>query len=180
MSKRVVRVAITLAAALLLTACGAGPAARPDLALPTLGAAALLMALTLQLSFGTMIRHLNSKHGLYSHIAFSFIVMILASIVGAKIMRHKSVITHGPSLKRIGHGLTMVVGIQFILGWIALWAWMTSPLKDIASPTSELLAQAEAIRPMDVLARTVHQVNGALLMIATAVACVWVWSPRKS
>lgn len=32
MSKRVVRVAITLAAALLLTACGAGPAARPDLA----------------------------------------------------------------------------------------------------------------------------------------------------
>jgi cytochrome c oxidase assembly protein subunit 15 len=177
--------ALTLAYATALSSAwarwNADRAARAANPTPSIGIAILLVLLLIQLVMGTMTRHLGSagKHALFTHMGLSMIILVMAIILGTKMMRLKSVPEHGKGLKSSGHHLTMAVGLQFLLGWVALIAWMSD--KDAIAPVADQLAQATATKPWIVLTRTVHQANGALVLGTSAVMAVWgLLRPRAS
>lgn len=149
--------------------------ARASVVTPSTGTAVLLALLVVQLTMGTLVRHLGSvaRHALYTHIALSLAVLITAIVVGTRMMRLKATAPapHNKGLWLAGHNVVLTVGLQFVLGWIALLAWMST--KDHAAPTADQLAAAHEIKPWEVLARTAHQANGALLLGMSAVMGVW-------
>ena len=155
----------------------ADAAARITAPTPRKGIITLLCLLFVQLVMGTMVRHpgeKNSLHALYTHGTLSLVILVLAIIVGTKMMGlKKKAPEHGRSLWFAGHHVVGAVGLQFLLGWIALIAWMANKEQPIVSPTADQLAGAEAIRPLNVLIRTAHQANGALLFGMSAVMAVW-------
>jgi cytochrome c oxidase assembly protein subunit 15 len=141
---------------------------------PRTGIKVLLALLFVQLAMGTMVRHpgaSSGNHALYTHMALAAVVVLWAIIVGTKMMRLRKTPEHGKSLWWTGHHVVGAVGLQFILGWVAFIAWMNN--KDAAIPQSHQLAAAESIKPLDVLIRTAHQANGALLLGVSAVMAVW-------
>lgn len=124
-------------------------------------ATALMHTLILQLIFGAMYRHLRSPHALWSHVAFSFVVMLIA--IGAGFMFTSLTGKLGQKLSRLGWGLVGVVLIQFALGWTAFL---------IGSKDHKAGSIVEA------LVRTTHQANGALLLALATAGFVWarqVW-----
>ncbi len=154
-------------------------AARAAVRTPARGITVLLVLLLVQLAMGTMVRHLGSKgvHALYTHATLSMVILVLAIMVGTKMMRLKATPVHGKSLWWAGHHVVLAVGLQFVLGWIALLAWMSA--KDQVAPLSSELASAAAIKPWDALVRTAHQANGALVLGSSAVMAVWGLSRAK-
>jgi cytochrome c oxidase assembly protein subunit 15 len=153
----------------------ADAAARAGALTPSTGILVLLCLLFVQLVMGTMVRHLGSKgvHALYTHVGLSAVILILAIILGTKMMRLKQVAPapHGKCLWLAGHNVLLTVGLQFVLGWIALMVWMST--KDAVAPTADQLHAAAEIKPWEVLMRTAHQANGALLLGMSAVMAVW-------
>jgi heme a synthase len=118
-----------------------------------------LHATIIQLVFGAMHRHFRDNHSLYSHIAFSMVVLVLAVIAGFSaraVPGDRAGI--GPVLRRTGAWIVGVVGFQFMLGWIAFLAGG----RDVPAATA---GQA--------LIRTVHQANGALVLALAVLAFVW-------
>jgi hypothetical protein len=70
------------------------------------------------------------------------------------------------TLRRIGLGLVIVVGLQFALGWAAFFVGG---------------AERTAANPAEALIRTAHQANGAVLIAFAALAFVWSrWTLRRS
>jgi heme A synthase len=134
----------------------------------------------IMLVLGTMVRHMNHPHALYTHVGLSIVVVIFISIVGAQFAKHKAHPVHGRSLRRIGTGANALVGLQFLLGWVALLAFLNDPTRKIAAPEAPALAQAPAIDAKRLVARTIHQSNGALLMSSCAVMCAWGLARRAS
>lgn len=121
-----------------------------------------LHSLLLQLLLGAWYRHFHSKHVLYTHIAFSILVLIGATIAGFTLSGEKArQNTVGPVTSRLGLALAIVATFQFLLGWITFAVAGLTP-----DPTS--IAQA--------ITRTAHQANGGIL-IALAAAC-YVWGRR--
>ncbi|MDP1660718.1 MAG: COX15/CtaA family protein [Phycisphaerales bacterium] len=152
----------------------ADTAARATTPTPRTGIIVLLALLFVQLVMGTMVRHPGAKggnHALFTHIGLSAVIVLLAIIVGTKMMRLKQTPVHGKSLWLAGHAPMVIVGLQFLLGWVAFLVWQANP--SVAAPLSHELASAESIKPLDVLVRTAHQANGALLLGASAVMAVW-------
>ncbi len=146
-------------------------------------------ALIVQLTFGAMYRHLGSPHALWSHIGFSVAVVALCSIVGARLKRTAKQTGKddraGPSraelsqttLRRVGSGLSSVVGLQFLLGFAALWAAVS--VGDRTVPVGAEVLVVKQVPVVAMLVRTAHQVNGALLMALASLALVWsVWLVR--
>ncbi|MFO0492723.1 MAG: hypothetical protein ACK51T_09830, partial [bacterium] len=80
---------------------------------------------------------------------------------------------HGRSLWLVGHVPMIVVGLQFVLGFVALFAYLNDETRKIAAPVAETLAAAPAIDPLKLLARTVHQANGAVLLATAFVLAGW-------
>ncbi|MCU0689078.1 MAG: COX15/CtaA family protein [Phycisphaerales bacterium] len=150
--------------------------ARLGPALPTVLTIALVITLTVQLIFGTMIRHLNSSHALWSHVIFSIVIVTLAVIAGAKLMKLKTDAAHGRTLWLVGHAPMIVVAIQFLLGWVALLAFLGDDTRKIAAPVAETLAAAPPIDPVRLLIRTSHQATGALLMATVFIMAVFVFA----
>ena len=121
-----------------------------------------LHSLLLQLFLGAWYRHFHSKHVLYTHIAFSILVLIAATIAGFTLSSEKArqnIV--GPVTARLGLALAIVACLQFLLGWVAFGVAGLHP-----DPTS--IAQA--------ITRTAHQANGGIL-IALAAAC-YIWGRR--
>ncbi|MFT3686527.1 MAG: COX15/CtaA family protein [Phycisphaerales bacterium] len=147
---------------------------------PRAGILVLLGLLFVQLVMGTMARHLGSKgtHAVYTHAALAMVILILGIIVATKMMKLKPTPQHGKSLWLAGHNVLMAIGLQFLLGWVALIVWYST--KDAVAPVSSELATAEAIKPWEVIARTAHQANGALVMGSSAVMAVWGLARRKA
>lgn len=156
-------------------------AARASAVTPRTGTIVLLFLLFVQLVMGTMVRHPGAKggnHALYTHIGLSMVIVLLVMIVGTKMMRLKQMPVHGKSLWWAGHAPLIVVAVQFVLGWVAFMVWKSSP--SAAAPLSTELATAGAIKPVDVLIRTAHQANGALLLGTSAVMAVWGLARRRA
>jgi cytochrome c oxidase assembly protein subunit 15 len=121
-----------------------------------------LHATVIQLILGAAYRHFSSgkgsMHTLWTHVAFSFVVVLFALAAGFLLASLKnSYAGIGPILKRTGVLLLVVVALQFILGWGAF---------AFIGPRD-----AEKIAPA--LVRTAHQANGALLLAAALLAAMW-------
>lgn len=120
---------------------------------------ALLHTLILQLLLGAAYRQFRSDHILYTHVAFSFAVLVLALLAGLTLSTAGEDL--GPrkrTFERIGSWMLAVVVVQFLLGWVAFFVGGRAHV-----PTSEIQA----------IVRTVHQANGALLLALATAGFVW-------
>jgi len=138
------------------------------------------IGLLIQLVFGAMTRHLDSGHALMSHIGFSFVVVVLVAIAGAKCIKVGKIdreIKGGAGTIRIyGAVVHALVMLQFTLGWGALAMTQSGDKGHPELPTSSELASAHGIRVGEAIMATSHHLTGALL-IATVVGAL-VWSIR--
>lgn len=123
----------------------------------------------LQLLFGAVFRHFRtSSHALWSHAAFSIVVVVLVSLGALFTMRviqlRRDEGQDQPFYRTAGLLAGAVLGVvafQFALGWLAFM------VGDIRKADPGTVAQA--------LVRTVHQANGA----ATLALVVAVWSAAR-
>lgn len=148
-------------------------------------ATALTHATVLQLAMGAAFRHLSAEglkgasHALWTHVGFSLVVVIFAALAAAAAMGDPEEGEPRRSiLKRCGAWIIGIVGLQFALGWAALWAVTTSSDRGPV-PTAAKLADAEPVPMVEVLLATSHQANGALLLSAAAVTMLWARMGRK-
>ncbi|MAB84202.1 MAG: hypothetical protein CMJ24_12330 [Phycisphaerae bacterium] len=158
---------MVFAAALVSWSWLRGPAADAS---PAAGPArfvawALMIALVIQLVIGAIYRHLTSdlefessrtNHILLAHIALAAIVALLAVVNG---MRGLMASSH-PVMRRIGLGLLVLVVLQLALGIVA----MLLVLKH---------QPGEPVPPMEVVITSMHQANGALLLLTAVLMTAW-------
>ena len=145
-----------------------GPGPRPiDAAGPARFIAwALLIALVLQLIIGAIYRHLASDlefepsrttHILMAHIALAVFVTLLAIING---MRGVMMEEGQPVMRRIGLGLLVLVVLQLGLGVGALLLVLKHQ-------------PGVPVPPLEVVVTSMHQANGALLLVAAVLMTAW-------
>lgn len=139
--------------------------AMPD-KLARIAATGTAHAYVLQLAFGAAYRHLHQPHALWSHVGFSFVVLVLGILAGAAAQKRTNdandQIPARRLSRRLGLAMVVVISVQFLLGWATLGV-MGMPSKKPDIPTAERLAEAEAVPPGQALVRTIHQANGAVL-----------------
>jgi heme a synthase len=115
----------------------------------------LLGALLVQLVLGALLRHF--AWGMVWHVSFAMLVALLGATVGA---RHWGLYGDLPWLRPLGRALTLLIGLQLLLGTGALIAVNATPgVGDI--PWWEA-----------VLA-TLHQLTGALLLGLALLIALW-------
>lgn len=167
-------------AAALSPAHVTGPPPSPHRAAGRLRALASLLnaAMLVQLSLGAAYRHLagastGATHALYTHVAFSLVVVALAVVTGGGLAAAGR--EADPILRRTGKALFHTVGLQFVLGGLALWAVMVSPTRGSPPPAP---GGGPITTPVpEALVTTAHQAVGAGLFALAALA--WVWSRRR-
>jgi Cytochrome oxidase assembly protein len=121
-------------------------------------ATAALHTTLLQLVLGAVYRHLRSPHALWSHVGFSFVVLIAGMLGGfAASAVPRDTGPPGLALRRCGVLMIAAVLLQFLLGWASLG--MGGLQKEAPSLGAALI-------------RTAHQANGALLLGLTTAAAV--------
>jgi len=122
-----------------------------------------LHAVLLQLVFGALYRHTRSTHALWTHAVVALLVLALVAVAGFMAIGVRRAMVDGPraplarALATSGWWLVAVVGIQFLLGWVAFF---------IGGREREAASIAQA------LIRTAHQANGALLLTVVTAATV--------
>jgi cytochrome c oxidase assembly protein subunit 15 len=133
----------------------------------------LVHTLLLQLAMGAFFRHLRhagstgATHALWAHAGFSFAVVVIAMIVGISagaVGKSRDDV----ALRRLGTGLLASVGLQFLLGWVALMFVLGGASKDQSIIMPDQLPTSHIIPAHEVIVRTVHQANGALLLVMAA------------
>lgn len=128
---------------------------RPDSLVRTFALIALL-AYLLQLFLGAGLRHTGHPGFQHPHIAMSIVVVVLSLLAGLRARaRHADI----RPLKFFGTLMAHGVGVQFILGFVALVVVL--PNKD--NPT----------HIPSMLIATTHQFLGALLIASSAVVFAW-------
>ncbi len=130
-------------------------------------------AMGIQLVFGSMTRHTESGHALMSHIGFSFIVLLLVLIAGAKCIRLGKVDSKSGAIRPYGSVIHGLITVQFVLGWGALAMTRTGDEGHPELPRAGELANAHGIRVGETLIATSHHVIGALLLAAVVGALMW-------
>lgn len=138
-----------------------------------------LHVLFVQLALGAVSRHLDSNHALWTHIAVAFGVVVMIIITGASMGKADRADPLGRSLARLGDTLVWVVGIQFLLGFVA-FAMIATAEAPRPIPTADELADAPPIALGEAMATTAHQANGALLLALTTLAAVWAARIRRA
>jgi len=146
---------------------------------------AALHTTLVQLLIGAMYRHLRragipeASHIVWAHIAFSLLVVLLVIIAGSALIKmgkhHAKDLPDGVAMriKLTGVAMHAVVGLQFVLGWGAFLAVMTSKTRN-GIPTAEALNQAAPVPLAEAALTTIHQANGALLLVLVMLG--WAWS----
>ncbi|MGH7244285.1 MAG: COX15/CtaA family protein [Phycisphaerales bacterium] len=122
-------------------------------------ATAAMHSTLLQLVFGAMYRHTRSAHALWAHMGFSVIVVIFVSLAAFASLGLRT--PDAPAqrfLRTLGTLAATCVGLQFLLGWLAFLLGGTG-LEPQSIP--------------EVLLRTAHQANGALLLAITTIMMLW-------
>lgn len=165
-------------AAALSPAHVAGPPPAPHRAAGRLRAltTAFIAVMLVQLSLGAAYRHLadvsrGATHALYTHVAFSLVVVALAVVTGGGIAAAGR--EADPILRRTGKALFHTVGLQFVLGGLALWAVMVSPARGTPAPGGGPITTPAP----EALVTMAHQAVGAGLFTLAALA--WVWARRR-
>ncbi len=111
-----------------------------------------------QLLLGAIYRHLRHQHVLYTHIAFSIVVLVMAMLAGAAASATQGDARLARMLRRCGVWM-MGVGIaQFALGWVVFLIGGSD---------------AAASGPLQAVLRTAHQANGACLLGLAVATFVW-------
>ena len=121
--------------------------------------AGTLHSLILQLLLGAAYRQFRHIHVLYTHIAFSLVVVVMGIL--AAVTCGSIAASTGPLhriFSRLGVGLLVVVVIQFMLGWLTF-------LVGGMAHTPENQTQA--------IVRTIHQGNGAVFLALATAAYAW-------
>jgi cytochrome c oxidase assembly protein subunit 15 len=126
---------------------------------------AAVHASIVQLFFGALYRHFRDgpggSHALWTHVGFSVVVLVLGVIGGSLAAgiapEHR---THPlvKSLQRAGRAAVILVGLQFLLGWMTLFMGG----REVEAPTQ-----------WQALLRTAHQANGALMLAAFTFTAVY-------
>jgi cytochrome c oxidase assembly protein subunit 15 len=120
---------------------------------------AALHTTLLQLIMGAVYRHVRHPHVLWTHIALSFVVAVLALLAASAAQGVRP--SDEParrSLTRLGGLVGVCVVLQFALGWVVFLFSNSGP---------------QAISVVEGLLRTAHQANGALLIASLAGLAVW-------
>lgn len=127
----------------------------------------LIALLLLQLTLGTMFRHLNARPDispdetigiLYTHIVVALLVLAMILFVGIRMMAHYRDQTR---VKKSGQAIMNTVGFQIVLGVIA----MVAVLK--REPT-------DPIPTWEVVITSLHQATGALLLAFATLYALWL------
>ncbi|MFN9969977.1 MAG: hypothetical protein ACK58T_08765, partial [Phycisphaerae bacterium] len=135
----------------------AASAAKPKLL--RIFANAALHTTLLQLIMGAVYRHTRHVHVLWTHIALSFVVVVLAILAASAAQGVRpSDESARRAVARLGALAGASVVLQFVLGWVVFLA---------ASNTPQAASIGEG------LLRTAHQANGAVLIAALAGLAVW-------
>lgn len=115
----------------------------------------VILALLVQLALGLRLRHLGE--GVMIHITFAVAVVALVTILSVRIVAQYE---HLPPLRKSGAALVAHAMTQLVLGGIAFLA----------------VARARESGPglFDVLAATLHQTVGALLLANAVLVALWV------
>jgi cytochrome c oxidase assembly protein subunit 15 len=135
-------------------------------------AVAALACVVVQLSFGAASRHLGASHATWAHAAFAFIVAAVVFATAALARSAPATDAGGRTLRRTGTWIGVLVGVQFLLGFVVLWQIM-QPDAQRPIPLAGELATAP---PMDLLeagVTTAHQTIGAGLLALMTLAAFW-------
>lgn len=121
--------------------------------------AAAMHSTILQLIFGAVYRHTRSAHALWTHMGFSVLVVVfvLLAAFAAGGMRTPDAPVQ-KFVRRIGLLASACVALQFLLGWLTFFLGGTG-------------LQPQSIP--EILMRTSHQANGALLLAITTIMMLW-------
>lgn len=110
-----------------------------------------LGVLVVQLILGTVVRHFQSNHALWTHIGVGIFAAVLVTTLGTRAWGIYGMVADGKAIRRTGLGLVHAVGAQLILGFLA---WVSGVLA--AEPEKATAAQ--------VWLATAHQAVGALVL----------------
>ncbi|MDQ7012697.1 MAG: COX15/CtaA family protein [Planctomycetota bacterium] len=149
-------------------------------------ATAALHTSLLQLVLGSIYRHLRrdgnpgASHVLFTHIGLAFVVVTFAILAGAALSRfarehREQMMSVAARVRGIGTGILVVVGLQFVLGWVALLGVMTADTRE-GIPTADELAGATAVPLAEAVTATIHQFNGAIYLVLVMLG--WAWARR--
>ncbi len=120
---------------------------------------AALHTTLLQLIMGAVYRHTRHMHVLWTHIALSFAVVVLAILAASAAQGVRpSDESARRAVARLGALAGASVVLQFVLGWVAFL---------VAGPTPQAASIGES------LIRTAHQANGAVLIASLAGLAAW-------
>lgn len=122
-------------------------------------ATAAMHTTLLQLVFGAVYRHTRSAHALWTHMGFSLVVMVFVLLAAFAASGLRTPDTPAQRfVRRIGLLGAVCVAVQFMLGWLTFFLGGTG-----LEPNSIV----------EVLMRTAHQANGALLLAITTIMMLW-------
>ncbi|HPF35663.1 MAG TPA: COX15/CtaA family protein [Candidatus Krumholzibacteria bacterium] len=115
----------------------------------------LVIMVILQLVFGAVLRHV--AHGLLVHITWAVVVAMTAVFMGLRARgEHAGV----PVVPGLGTWLSWLVGLQLLLGVMALWG--TSLTETSGGPHA-----------VDVIFTTLHQTTGAIILAVAVMLMLW-------
>ena len=150
---------ICVVAAFMSTRWRAAPARgdRPADGLLRAASIALVAALALQLVLGAGTRHLQSFPLMLVHMMFAAIVFVLACVAA---LRAAGLHAERPPLRALGSSIAAIVCLQFVLGFVAMWAVL--PYDRVGPEPTHA-----------VLIATAHQATGAALLGASCLLAAW-------
>lgn len=137
-------------------------------------------ALLIQLVFGALARHSeNPSHAIWSHAAFSIVVVSLFVFAAAALSTADVATRPGRLLRGIGRLLTIGVFAQFVLGFLTLWqVGLGGTPRTIH--TADTLAEAPPIDLLQAVITTAHQSLGAALLALIVLGLYWSKRLRRT
>ncbi|MCB9514332.1 MAG: COX15/CtaA family protein [Candidatus Latescibacteria bacterium] len=131
------------------------PEPRPTASTDRQLTAVLVLAVFVQLVLGAMLRHM--ARGMLWHVSFAMVLALLALAVGA---RHWGLYRDLPLLRPLGRTLTILVGVQLLLGTGALAAVNGTP-------------DPGDLPWWEVALTTLHQLTGATILGLSVLLSLW-------
>lgn len=129
--------------------------------------------LFLQLILAAMYRHLGSGHAIMTHAGFAIIATMLLLMSAFSLIKIAKESGGNRTLKRVGMFMMHGVGLQIVLGIVAFVMLGDHGASDRVV-MHDKLAEAPPVPLANVLVATAHQLLGACLLMASALAAVWV------
>lgn len=131
----------------------------------------VVLALFLQLILGAGYRHTQSHAFLGGHVLFAVVVSALVVVLGSLLTNSDRFSEVGSRARRACKALIHLVGLQVLLGIIAV-AFVAMGETDRPIPLSHELDAAHALPTLEALFTTAHQATGAALLALTIAVTV--------